>query len=69
MHRLTTDERIDWFLAANRWKGEPVNREPHRCSELMWSPLANLPTEMVPYVRRSIENYLDGRWFDSYGWD
>jgi 8-oxo-dGTP diphosphatase len=68
MHRLTTDERIDWFLAADRWEGEPENREPHRCSQLVWSPLADLPPDVIPYVRRSIQNYRDGRWFDSFGW-
>lgn len=68
MHRLTTDERIDWFLAASDWKGEPENREPQRCSELLWRPLTDLPTDTIPYVRRSIENYLAGKWFDSYGW-
>jgi 8-oxo-dGTP diphosphatase len=68
MHRLTTDERIDWFLAARSWKGEPENREPRRCSELVWCPLTDLPPDIIPYVRRSIENYLEGRWFDSYGW-
>ena len=69
MHRLTTDERIDWFLTGNRWDGEPENREPDRCSELLWSPLEDLPDDLIPYVRRSIENYLNERWFDSFGWD
>jgi 8-oxo-dGTP diphosphatase len=68
MHRLTTDERIDWFLAASDWNGEPEIREPQRCSELLWRPLTDLPTDTIPYVRRSIENYLTGKWFDSYGW-
>jgi 8-oxo-dGTP diphosphatase len=69
MHRLTTDERIDWFLTAERWAGEPVNREPHRCSQLVWSPLEDLPQDVIPYVRRSIQNYREGMWFDSYGWE
>jgi 8-oxo-dGTP diphosphatase len=69
MHRLTTDERIDWFLAADHWVGDPENCEPHRCSQLLWAPLAELPADVIPYVRRSIENYLEGRWFDSYGWE
>lgn len=68
MHRLTTDERIDWFLAANRWEGQPVNCEPHRCAELLWSPLTDLPPDLIAYVRRAIENYKLDRWFDSFGW-
>lgn len=69
MHRLTTDERIDWFLAADRWRGEPQIREPDRCSQLLWSSLDDLPSDVIPYVRRSLQNYLEGRWFDSFGWD
>jgi 8-oxo-dGTP diphosphatase len=68
MHRLSDDERIDFFLAATRWTGEPVNREPHRCDELRWFDLDALPKNTIPYVRRALRNYQQGRWFDSFGW-
>ena len=68
MHRLSNDERIDFFLAADRWTGELANREPQRCDELAWFGLDRLPQNVIPYVRRALGNYRQGRWFDSYGW-
>lgn len=69
MHRRSTDERIDWFVACPEWRGEPRNAEPGRCDELRWADPAGLPTNVIPYVRRALENYRAGRWFDSFGFD
>ena len=67
MHRLAEDERIDFFLVARDWEGEIRNMEPHRCDDLAWFPLEGLPANMIPYVKRAIENYQIGGWFDSFG--
>lgn len=69
MHRLAEAERIDFFLAATRWDGEPSNLEPDKCDDLRWFPLDGPPDNVVPYVRRAIENYRAARWFDAFGWD
>ena len=50
-----TGERLDLFFAANRWEGEPKNREPQKCDDLQWFSLANLPNNMVPYIRFVLE--------------
>jgi 8-oxo-dGTP pyrophosphatase MutT (NUDIX family) len=68
MHRKSDDERIDFFLTTRSWLGEIRNLEPHKCDELSWFALDHLPANMVPYVRRGLENYSVGRWFDSFGW-
>lgn len=68
MHRLSNDERIDFFLIAERWTGELRNCELDKCDDLAWFELDRLPENMVPYVRRALENYREGRWFDSFGW-
>ncbi|MFZ5828354.1 MAG: NUDIX hydrolase [Bacillota bacterium] len=69
MHRRANDERIDFFFAASDWSGEIVNREPEKCDELAFHPLNSLPPNVIPYVRRALENYRAGRWFDEFGWD
>jgi 8-oxo-dGTP pyrophosphatase MutT (NUDIX family) len=72
MHRRTGEpghERVDFFVAATGWGGEPVNREPAKCSELVWAPIDDLPADTIPYVRRAIENWRAGVHFDSWGWD
>lgn len=68
MHRRSDDERIDFFLAADRWSGQIVNREPHKCDQLAWFDLGALPDNVIPYVERALQNYRSGRWFDSFGW-
>ena len=67
MHRQAADERVDFFLAARRWTGEIVNAEPHKCDDLAWFPLDRLPGNVVPYVRRALDNMRQGVWFDSFG--
>jgi 8-oxo-dGTP diphosphatase len=68
MHRRSEDERIDWFLATSNWDGEVTNTEPNKCDRLDWFPLDALPNNVIPYVRRAIDNYRRGAWFDSFGW-
>ena len=68
MHRLSDDERIDFFLATSSWYGEIRNREPHKCDRLVWHPMDVLPGNVIPYVQRAVENYRRGVWFDSFGW-
>lgn len=68
MHRRSDDERVDFFLVATAWSGELTNREPDKCDRLAWFELVELPQNVIPYVRRAIDNYCAGRWFDSFGW-
>ena len=69
MHRREGDERIDFFLTAERWRGEIVNAEPEKCDEVAWFPLDVLPVNTVPYVARAIANYRRGVWFGSLVWE
>ena len=70
MHRKSDDERVDFFLAC-RLAGtdqEPENREPEKCSELLWASVTRLPDDTIPYVRAGIENFGRGTWFAEFGW-
>jgi 8-oxo-dGTP diphosphatase len=70
MHRhFSKGEAINFFLVATSWTGQVVNREPHKCDELAWYPLDRLPENTIPYVRKAIENYRQGVWFESFGWN
>ena len=68
MHRKSDDERIDFFLTAAAWSGEIANIEPDKCDHLAWFELDALPENVIPYVRRALDNYRRGNWFDSFGW-
>ncbi len=68
MHRNEGDERVDFFVRVPAWNGEPVNAEPEKCDDLRWVDFQNLPENMVPYVRRAIQNDRAGVQFDEFGW-
>lgn len=61
-HRAPGGEaRIGWFFVAPYGSGgEPVNREPHKCSELAWHRLDALPDDMVAYCRAGLDAYRAG---------
>ena len=69
MHRFSDDERIDFFLRTSKWAGEITNMEPHKCDKLTWYPIDSLPDNIIPYVRKAIDNYRKDIWFDSFGWE
>ena len=68
MHRKSSEERVDFFLAATKWQGILSNREPEKCDQLRWADARSLPGNMVPYVQKAIRNYQQGLWFDTFGW-
>jgi 8-oxo-dGTP diphosphatase len=68
MHRKSNDERIDFFLATSSWSGEITNREPDKCDQVAWFDMDELPENVIPYVRRALDNYRRAVWFDSFGW-
>ncbi len=49
------DERIDFFFTAGSWSGEPRIVEPHKCAELRWCALDDLPDPVVPHERSVLE--------------
>ena len=68
MHRVSHEERIDFFLVATTWGGKPTNQEPNKCSELRWCALDALPANTIPYVQAALENFRGGVWFAEFGW-
>ncbi len=69
MHRKSNDERVDFFFLAKKWSGEIENKEPRKCDDLIWRKFDNLPENVIPYIRKAIENYQSGLFFDQFGWD
>ncbi|GII67860.1 DNA mismatch repair protein MutT [Sphaerisporangium melleum] len=60
--------RLGMFFTASQWSGEPVNAEPHKCARIAWFDPANLPQQIVTYVRAGIQAYRTGRTFSLDGW-
>jgi 8-oxo-dGTP pyrophosphatase MutT (NUDIX family) len=59
MHRTRggepIDERVDFFFTARSWTGEPRIVEPHKCAEMGWFPMTELPEPVVPHERHVLE--------------
>ena len=49
--------------------GEPVNAEPHKCSEIAWHDLDGLPGDVVSYIRTGLDAHDHGTTFSLDGWD
>lgn len=60
--------RVGFFFVARRPLGEPVNAEPHKCAELAWFPVGDLPADIVPYAAAGIRQALRGAAFSLHGW-
>ena len=69
MHRKTErDERIDFFMTAKSYSGEIQNIEPHKCDDLSWFKLSELPENIIDYVKIAIENYRDEVTYSEFGY-
>ena len=62
------NERVDVFLEATEWDGDMENREPHKCDDLSWFDMADLPENIIPYIRSAVECIRDGVFYSEYGW-
>ncbi|GLT21562.1 hypothetical protein GCM10007933_10140 [Zoogloea oryzae] len=67
VHRRSDTNRIDFFLRASVWQGEPVIAEPDRCDDLRWCAPDALPEATVPYIRDALAAG-PGPWLQESGW-
>jgi 8-oxo-dGTP diphosphatase len=68
MHRLSDSERVDFFLTAQAWTGEPEIKEPDKCDHLRWVSLTKLPKNTIPYIRFALNEIRSGRTYSELGW-
>ena len=69
MHRKAKDdERIDFFMTTDRYEGEIENREPHKCDELKWFPMDQLPENTIDYIVTAISAFQHNEFYSEFGW-
>jgi 8-oxo-dGTP diphosphatase len=69
MHRKQlNEERIDFFIKADKWDKIPRIMEPDKADELVWCPLNKLPDNTIPYVRFALNNIMDSVYYSEFGW-
>jgi 8-oxo-dGTP pyrophosphatase MutT (NUDIX family) len=64
-----TGDRVDFFFRARSWNGEVVNAEPHKCDDLKWVSMSELPSNMNPHVRVALEYIEKDVFFKELGVD
>jgi ADP-ribose pyrophosphatase YjhB (NUDIX family) len=69
MHRkCPTEERIDFFIKAKKWKGKPRIMETDKCDDMSWFELNKLPHNTIPYIKQAIEKIMENVFYSEHGW-
>jgi len=72
MHRNSgseeNNERVDVFFTADKWDGEIENKESHKCDDLSWFDLDNLPDNVIPYIKQAIDCIKNKVFYSEHGW-
>jgi len=67
MYRHCGDhERVDFFFRATNWSGEVTNVEPHRCDDVSWFSLTDLPSNTIPYIKVALDHISVGTIFSEF---
>ncbi|OLT25320.1 hypothetical protein BJF83_23245 [Nocardiopsis sp. CNR-923] len=68
VHSQETPQRewIHVFFLCRRWSGNPVNREPHKHSEIRWWPAHQPPQDTVDYCAQALRHLLVGEAFSQH---
>ena len=67
VHRRSDTNRVDFFLRAKAWSGEPHICEPGKCDALGWFARGELPANTVAYVCEALAAG-EGPWLLELGW-
>nr|WP_107658842.1 NUDIX domain-containing protein [Nocardia suismassiliense] len=68
MHNSSAGGRVAFFFTVAEWEGEPVKREPEKCSAIGWFAVDELPEHMIGYCQVAMRHVADGTPFSVYGW-
>ena len=72
MHRDSgtreNNNRVDIFFITHKWQGKPENKEPHKCDDLSWFDINNLPDNIIPYIRHALDNIKNKIYYSEHGW-
>ncbi|HCC23743.1 TPA: NUDIX hydrolase [Candidatus Falkowbacteria bacterium] len=62
------NERLDVFFVAEKWSGEPMINEPHKCDYMGWFDMDHLPENIIPYIKHALEQIQRRNFYSEYGW-
>ncbi len=56
------------YFVCTEFSSEPMLGEPHKCSEIKWFDLDNLPDDLIDDRKQALNSYLNGVHYIEYGW-
>ena len=66
MYRKSDSERVDFFFQLVDFEGKIENMEPHKCTELEFYPINDIPKNTIGYVKEVISNNIKS--ICDFGW-
>lgn len=60
--------RVGVFFVCRQWRGEPYNREPGKCTRLVWADPGELPPTMIDYPATGIRAWAAREGYAAHGW-
>lgn len=64
LHHYTGD-RVNFILTTDTYQGTPSIGEPDKCEKLEWFSINSLPNNMMPKIRKSIDEINEGIFYSS----
>ena len=61
-------DRINAFFVATNWEGEIQNMEQHKCDEMSWFDVGNLPENTIPYIWEILMHISNWEFYSEFGW-
>jgi 8-oxo-dGTP diphosphatase len=52
------DTYVEYYFKALQWKGEPINAEPEKCSDIRWASISEISNTMSKLVAVAL-NHID----------
>ncbi len=59
-------DRTHYYFKVECRDQEPINTEPHKCSEVMWIPVGERLSEFVPFMKEALESMLQGSQYSEF---
>ena len=63
------EESIVFLVVAHTWEGEPKIAEPHKCSEVRWCDINDLPEETMKAALHFFKNINEKKIYSEFGWE
>ncbi len=74
MHRLhhlpngDTFPQVDVFFTSQCYEGSIQNLEPHKCDEVKFYPLHDLPSTVEPFIQQALQCIQKKQFYSEIGW-